>query len=482
MSVLMKSIGYTSMAKDSIVWQPQPGPQSALVECTVPEIMYGGARGGGKSDGMIGKNAIKADRYPGGIQKGCFFRKELPQLEAAIERTKQIYYPLGWKWQDQKKTFTAPNGSTLKFRSLERDSDAEKYQGQDFTDLYFEELTNWAMPTPIDRLRATLRSAAGVPCQMHATCNPGGPGHNWVRAKYISPAPQGYKIIRDDHGNERVFIPAKVSDNKILTDADPGYIARLKQSGSEALVAAWLDGNWDIVEGAYFDCWNPSMVVRPFEIPEEWTKFVSFDWGSAAPFSVGFWAVIQDDTTMINGTSLSGQSVVGRRGALVRYREWYGSKSPNVGLKLTAEEVSAGIRQMTKEKINYWVADPSIFSQDGGPSIAERMTQPWQPADNKRTARMGQVGGWDQMRSRMVHDMLFCFTTCTDSIRTIPTLQHDKNKPEDLDTAAEDHAADEWRYACMSRPFAAPVPVIVPVRDRWDSVFKNSDHETWKTA
>jgi hypothetical protein len=356
----------------------------------------------------------------------------LPQLEAAIERTKQIYYPLGWKWQDQKKTFTAPNGSTLKFRSLERDSDAEKYQGQDFTDLYFEELTNWASPAPIDRLRATLRSAAGVPCQMHATCNPGGPGHNWVRAKYISPAPQGYKIIRDDNGNERVFIPAKVSDNKILTDADPGYIARLKQSGSEALVAAWLDGNWDIVEGAYFDCWNQDMILQPFEIPEGWTKFISFDWGSAAPFSVGWWAVATDDFRLGGGN--------GRRGALVRYREWYGSRSPNIGLKLTAEEVSAGISMRTKEEITYCVADPSIFAQDGGPSIAERMRQPWMPADNKRTARAGQVGGWDQMRARMKNNMIFCFHTCTDSIRTIPTLQHDKNKAEDLDTSAEDHA------------------------------------------
>jgi hypothetical protein len=454
---------------------------------------------------MIGKNVIKADRYPGGVQKGCFFRKELPQLEAAIERTKQIYYPLGWKWQDQKKTFTAPNGSTLKFRSLERDSDAEKYQGQDFTDLYFEELTNWAFPTPIDRLRATLRSAAGVPCQMHATCNPGGPGHNWVRERYISPAPQGYQIITDDYGNERVFIPARVSDNKILTDADPGYIARLRQSGSAALVAAWLDGDWDIVEGAYFDCWSPSMIVQPFQIPDTWTKFISFDWGSAAPFSVGFWAVVQDDIRMTNGTSAGSTNVlgagdlgqktgsidssnydqgvvVGGRGALIRYREWYGSRSPNIGLKLTAEEVSAGISERTLEKINYYVADPSIFSQDGGPSIAERMRQPWQPADNKRASRMGQVGGWDQMRSRMVNNMLFCFSTCTDSIRTIPALQHDKNKPEDLDTSAEDHAADEWRYACMSRPYAALVPTILPKRDRWDSVFNNSDHETWKTA
>ena len=88
------------MSKESIIWNPQPGPQSLLVNCPVAEIFFGGARGGGKTDGMIGKNAIKASIY-GKHQKGIFFRKELPQLEAAIERTKDIYGPLDWKWETE---------------------------------------------------------------------------------------------------------------------------------------------------------------------------------------------------------------------------------------------------------------------------------------------------------------------------------------------------------------------------------------------
>jgi hypothetical protein len=64
------------------------------------------------------------------------------------------------------------------------------------------------------------------------------------------------------------------------------------------------------------------------------------------------------------------------------------------------------------------------------------------------------MGGWDQMRSRMKSGQLFFFSTCTEAIRTIPMLQHDPDKPEDLDTPSEDHAADDVRYACMSRPFA----------------------------
>jgi hypothetical protein len=151
------------------------------------------------------------------------------------------------------------------------------------------------------------------------------------------------------------------------------------------------------------------------------------------------------------------------RGAIVRYREWYGRKGPNEGLKLTAEEVAHGIlaKEQPGETIAYSVLDPAAFAVDGGPSIAERMGKvgvSFRRADNKRVAQLGALGGWDQMRARLKGDadgrpMIYTFSTCADSIRTIPALQHDADKPEDLDTDGEDHAADEWRYGCMSRPY-----------------------------
>ena len=461
-------------------FRPQPGPQARLMDCPIPTVLYGGARGGGKTFGMILKNAIKASMY-GRDQKGIFFRRELPQLEHAIETTRMIYSRLGWKWQEQKKTFTSPEGATLKFRSLERDSDAEKYQGQEYTDIYFEEVTNYPSPKPIDRMYACLRSAAGVPVQMHFTCNPGGPGHSWVKSRWIDPAPQGWKILKDKVGSEFIFIPAKVDDNKELLESDPGYIARLKMVGSETLVRAWLDGDWNVVEGAYFDCWNPKMVLEPFPVPRDWIKFRSFDWGSARPFSAGWWAVVSDAYQ----ADSDGGKVLLPRGALVRYREWYGcTGEPNIGLKLTAEQVRDGIIMREDEEVRFGVADPAIFAQDGGPSIAERMFPlVWNRADNKRVARGGHMGGWDQMRQRMMGDeapMIYCFKTCTDSIRTIPSLQHDPNRAEDLDTSAEDHAADEWRYACMSRPWARPRAEKEKPRDRWDRWDK--EEVNWKTV
>jgi hypothetical protein len=156
------------------------------------------------------------------------------------------------------------------------------------------------------------------------------------------------------------------------------------------------------------------------------------------------------------------------RGALVRYREWYGK-----GEKLFAEEVGKGIAELEARdpKLTYGVLDPSTFKEEGGPSIAERINSElyakklagFHAADNARVAtigthdRRGAMGGWDQMRARLVGldcvPMIYCFSTCEASIRTIPVLQHDPMRTEDLDTKSEDHAADDWRYACMSRPW-----------------------------
>ena len=209
--------------------------------------------------------------------------------------------------------------------------------------------------------------------------------------------------------------------------------------------------------GAFFDCWSTERhVVAPFAVPEGWLRFRSFDWGFARPFSVGWWAV-SDGSLLPDGRQWPA-------GALMCYREWYGSNGqPNEGLRLTAEQVAEGIIDRERgDKIAYSVADPSCFSQDGGPSLAERMLKCgviFRAADNARVARNGALGGWDQMRARLVgHDgkpaMVF-FSTCRDSIRTIPALQHDQTRAEDLDTEGEDHAADMARYAAMSRPYVA---------------------------
>lgn len=439
-------------------WRPQPGPQKILIDCPVYEIFYGGARGGGKTDGVLGKMAIKAQRY--GQAFNCvFFRKEIPMLDDAILRSHEIYGSAGAIWLEQKKTWVFPRGGRLRFRPLERLQDAEKYQGQNITDICIEEAGNYEDYRTIARLHGVLRSAKGVPTQMHLTGNPGGPGQFWIKERYIDPAPNGLAIIKEKlpNGKEksRIYIPAKVADNRILTYNDPDYVSNLYMVGSDELVRAWLDGDWNAIEGAYFDCWSQNMILRPFELPEHWLRFRSYDWGTAKPFSVGWWAVSSENVYE------QGREIP--KGSMIRYREWYGKKAANVGLKLDDSEVAKRVKELEKDDtIDYGVADPSIFTRKGGPSTAERFIHEgvrFRHGDNER------VKGWSEMRKRMKQNMIYCFSTCVDSIRTIPLLQHDESKAEDLDSDMEDHAADEWRYACMSRPLPKSPPK--PAEDQW---------------
>jgi hypothetical protein len=478
----------------------------ALIACPVFEVFFGGSRGGGKSDGMLGDWIAHADRY-GEHAIGLMVRRERTQLIEMIERSRSIYSLLGAKFLEQEKMWRFPNGARLRFAYLERDADADSYQGHSYSRVYVEEIGTFPSAAPVLKLMATLRSGAGVQCGFRATGNPGGPGHQWVKARYIDPAPAGWKILTDSYKNpwtgelvkrERVYIPSRLNENRYLGS---DYVANLQMQGSPTLVRAWLEGDWSVIEGAFFPEWSMDKhVIAPFSIPDDWLRFRSADWGSAAPFSIGWWAVVGDDVLGgRDGSHLRRATVgddnetsVGRndsyiphylpRGALVRYREWYGASAPNTGLKLPAEDVAEGIKAREiheprkdggdKPNIAYGVLDPSAFASDGGPSIAERMATRgvmFRRADNTRVSQRGAMGGWDQLRSRLIGDgerpMIYFFSTCKDAIRTLPALQHDQARAEDVDSDGEDHAADEIRYACMSRPYVRRIVAPQPRKD-----------------
>jgi hypothetical protein len=460
------------LTEPTVVWEPQPR-QALFIQCAADDVGFGGARGGGKSDAVVGDWCNHESIY-GEHAIGLAIRRERTQLVELIERAKQILIPIGHKWHEKDSYFRGPQGGRLRFSYLETDSDADAYQGHSYTRLYCEEMGTFPNEAPINKLIATLRSGHGVPCQMKGTANPGGPGHQWVRARYALSG-RVREILSQEFEFEnpftkkkirktRRFIPSKVQDNRYLGD---DYVANLYQVGSKELVEAWLNGDWDVIQGAFFDCWSADLhVIPPFDIPADWLRFRSGDWGSARPFSFGWWAVAGDDYD--HGGRLI------PRGALVRYREWYGASKPNTGLKLDADVVARGIVEREgSDELRYAVMDPATFSEDGGPSIAERMNRvliqfkkaTFRRADNKRIARAGALGGWDLMRARLVgrdgRPMIYFFDACKDSIRTIPGLQHDPDKPEDVDTEGEDHAPDEVRYACMSRPWVPGKPAPI---------------------
>jgi len=448
------------------MWVPQKGPQLAALEADwCDELFFGGDRGGGKSDMQIGYQEDGVMQY-GPHWRGIMFRKTYPELEELQARAVEVFPLEGAVFKTQSSAdhpfsncWYWPNGATVKMRYIEHERDYGRYHGHQYTGISFDEVTEYPTPGGLLKMLSTLRSAHGVPCTVRLTGNPGGMGHGWVKERYISVAPPR---------------TSRMSDNAILMQADPGYRSRILAAtgGNEALRKAWLEGDWDIVAGAFFNNWQARKhVIPPFTPPAKWTRFRSMDWGSYRPFSVGWWVIVEEDTWLdeLVGSSFSADFDLNRlipRGAIIRYREWYGCERnqdgtarPNVGLKLDIEPVAKGIKEREKgEKIEEHMspADGSMWNEDGGPSLMERMIKShgirFKKADKAREA------GWQQVRGRLSGDddkpMLYVTQDCRDTIRTLPTLQHDSHKVEDIDTDSEDHAPDEIRYACMARPWS----------------------------
>jgi len=427
------------------VWSPQP-KQKILVDCPYPLILFGGARGGAKTNGILGKYGIKAGRSK--YTNAIFFRQEMPQADDLIEEAKEIYLPLKAQYRDQKKMFEFTNGARIRFRPLESVKDAQKYQGQNVSDAAVEEAGNYAEPAPIDMLFGCLRSKAGLPVQLILSANPGGVGHLWLKDRFIDPAPLGMKRLEWRLPNGKVvpyiYIPSLITDNQILLRKDPGYIDRLYLVGSEALVKAWLEGDWSIVEGAFFSEFSiPRHVCAPFSLPKRWRRIVGFDWGFNSPFCA-VWGAVSD------GKDDQGREVItpcGKhipKGAVVIYREYTGTQTPNENIAKEILRLSAG------EDISLYVADPSIFNANGGETISDQFMKAgvnFRPADNDRES------GWMQFRKRFrpnldpaTQPLLYLFSTLSYGLKTVPTAPIDQKHPEDLDTEFDDHWLDAARY------------------------------------
>ena len=234
-------------------------------------------------------------------------------------------------------------------------------------------------------------------------------------------------------------------------ESQPDYIKQLEALPPK-LREAWLYGKWDIFEGQFFEDFvdRPDQyasrqwthVIEPFEIPDSWKIYRSFDWGYNKPFSCAWWAVDYD-------------------GVVYRILELYGcTKTPNEGVKWTPPQVFNEIHRIETEhrwlkgKKIQGIADPAIWDAETGESIADVASKHqvyFSAGDNKR------IPGWMQIHYRLAFDengypMMYIFSNCKAFIRTIPLLQYDEHKPEDLDTDGEDHVADEARYFCMARP------------------------------
>ncbi len=398
--------------------------------------------------------------------RGILFRETFPQLADVIAKTNKWFHRIfpDARYNGTDHSWTFNGGEVLFLRYMRKPVDYWHYHGHEYPWVGWEELTNWPTSECYEVMKSTNRSSQlGIPRRYRSTANPYGVGHNWVKAYFIDPAPPG-TIIKNKDGLERVRVHAHWSENKHLMEADEDYIKKIAADTNENRRKAWLEGDWDIVAGGMFDdLWDgKEHVIAPFPIPKTWRIYRAFDWGSSHPSSVGWWA--ESD-----GTGVGGFAPGAVRGDLIRIDEYYTwNGRPNEGNRMLAKDIARAVVQ--HEKAHKFKADPgpadsSIFDSDRGTSIADDMAEVgvrWTKADKRPGSR--QIG-WERMRDRFAaackrpreEPGIWVFETCQHFIRTSPVLPRDEKKPDDVDTDAEDHVADEARYAILQRDVRAKV-------------------------
>lgn len=453
-------------------WIPQPGSQVIFLSSPVFETLYEGTRGPGKTDALLADYCQHVGQGWGSAWRGILFRETYKQLADVVAKSKawfRLWFP-GAKFNEGNFTWTFPQGEQLILSYMSRKADYDNYHGHAYPWIGWEELTNWATDECYKLMFSCSRSTVpGMPRKVRATTNPYGKGHNWVKTRFRLPQMRG-QIIKTPGEPDRVAIHGHISENRILLDADPEYLSRIRAAAANpSQLEAWIDGSWDVTSGGMFDdLWDSSINVVPhFQVPRSWLIDRSFDWGSSKPFSVGWWA--QSD-----GTDLklpSGRIIRTVPGDLFRIGEWYGCKKgePNKGLHMLAMDIAEGIRLREiamglAGRVKPGPADSSIFDEENGVCIAKDMQLAgvkWEKADKGPGSRKQ---GWQALRRlikgatntdeegekrqgpREEPGLFVVGERCPDFLRTFPSLPRSDTDPDDVDTDVEDHIGDEGRY------------------------------------
>lgn len=413
--------------------------QLQFIQADADEVLFGGAAGGGKSYGQLIDAFLFAIKYQG--SKQLILRNTFPELQRSLVLVSVTIYPTSVASYNQSRyVWQFINGSRIEFGYLESDKDVQKYQSAEYDVIRFDELTHFT-EFQYTYMISRVRGANDFPKQVKSSTNPGNRGHSWVKARFIDPMPPE-TVYTDANGRTRIFIPAKVQDNKFLIDADPDYIKRLDQLPEDQR-RALRDGDWDTFEGQYFPEFNRDIhVIEPFEIPAHWRRYRALDYG--LDMLACYWIAVDGQ----------GKSYV--------YKELY---QDNL---IISDAAKAILRVNGNDNIYATFAPPDLWNrrQETGKSAADLFRENGVLLTKVSNDR---VQGWYNLKEWLkpyedeqgiTTAKLVIFKNCTNLIRCLPQLQHDEKNPNDVATEPHEitHAPDAIRYYCAGRPRAGEKP------------------------
>lgn len=483
--------------------------QEFALRTNANHILFHGTRGPGKTDCQLARFARNVGVGYGSHWTGIIFDRKYKNLDDLVKKSKRMFRKIfgnRCKFLESKSDYkwVWDTGEELQFRQFLTADDYWNYHGQEYPFIGWNELCKYPSSDPYDSMMSCNRSSwtqekdgvwledegrwncPPIPLEVFSTTNPYGPGHNWVKSRFIDPVAMGEILVTevevfDPRTKQQVVVKRRqiaifgsYKENPYL---DPIYVAELESITDPNKRAAWLEGDWDIVAGgALDDVWRKEIHILPrFVIPASWKIDRSMDWGSTHPCAIGWWAEANGEEAIIEYVDGTTVSFCPPRGTLIQIAEVY--RTEKIG--------------SNKGKIEsaYTVAQHVIAREIELMESGWIENQPWPgPADNQiRDVRevdvdtiekkMGSQGvrwtesdkspgsrkvGLQLMRDRLEASMkwaqgkpggeqpgLFFMEHCRASIATLPTLPRDDDDMDDVDTDAEDHPYDMARYRVL---------------------------------
>lgn len=491
----------TAQIEYSPVWQPFPGrngyPSSQMLalDTRCDDTLLTGTRGGGKTEVQLMRFRRHVGVGYGPYWRGIIFDREYKQLDDIVKKSKALFNSFGDGAEFKKSTadfrWVWPTGEELLLRAISDPDDYWSYHGHEYPIIMWNELTKWATPDCFNAMLSCNRSSFQpspdtcphpIPIEIISTTNPFGPGHSWVKRRYIDVAPYGEVVERTQIVKPLIGDPIEIKRRQVAIFSsykenphlDEGYELKLLEQNDPNRRKAWLTGSWDITAGGIIDDLLDVRVHRVprFKVPDDWPVDRAFDWGSSHPFAVGWFTVANGEEVRMP----DGSMWCPHRGSLIRIGELYGAAidpstgfpayGANEGLRLGSRKLAERILEHEEQMLDEgWIrrrpspgpADHQIYNVGDSDSktIAKNMEEAgvrWFPADKSKGSR---INGLQAMRDLLVGSLTgegpgFYFTPNNHAfMATTAVLPRDDRLVDDADTNAEDHDWDMTRYRVL---------------------------------